>query len=112
MLVVPDHTTETFAPSTDCGGTDAVDGRGVRYLEWSYDPDPGDTTITTAYAFVLRDADGTVTSVAETHVGGLFPRDTWVRLLQDAGFRAEMVTERTDDDRTPRTIFLGHRDPL
>lgn len=111
-LVVPDHTSEVFAPSTDCGGNDGADGRGVRYLEWSYDPDPTDTTITTQYAFLLREADGTVTSVAETHVSGLFTRETWVRLVQDAGFRAEIVTEHTEEDRTPRTIFLAHRDPL
>jgi SAM-dependent methyltransferase len=111
-LFVPDQTAETFAPSTDCGGHDAPDGRGVRYLEWSYDPDPSDTTITTEYAFLLRESDGSVSSVAETHLGGLFPRASWVGLVQQAGFRAEMAIERTDDDREPRTIFIGHRDPL
>ena len=111
-LFAPDHTAETFEPSTDCGGYDGPDGRGIRYLEWSYDPDPTDTQVTTEYAFILREAGGDVSSVAETHVGGLFPRDTWVRLIQQAGFRVEMVAERTSEERTPRTFFLGHREPL
>ena len=38
----PDCTAETFDPGSDHGGTDAPDGRGVRYLEWVWDPDPGD----------------------------------------------------------------------
>ncbi len=40
LVVTPDATREGFVPSTDCGGSDGDDGRSVRYLEWSYDPDP------------------------------------------------------------------------
>lgn len=108
-LFVPDHVAETFAPSTDCGGSDAADGRGVRYLEWSYDSDPSDTIVTTHYAFLLREADGNVTAVAETHASGLFPQATWLRLLAEAGFRPDVRVERTDEDREPRRIFLAHR---
>lgn len=108
-VFVPDHVTETYMPSTDCGGVDAGDGRGVRYLEWSYDPDPADSLVTTHYAFLLRQADGVVTSVAETHVGGLFSQHTWLRLLEGAGFRATARIERTEDDREPRRIFVGRR---
>jgi SAM-dependent methyltransferase len=43
VLFAPDHVTETFRPSTDHGGHD--DGpRGLRYLEWTWDPDPDDTS--------------------------------------------------------------------
>ena len=39
-LFAPDHVRENFRPSTDHGGHD--DGtRGLRYLEWTWDPDPG-----------------------------------------------------------------------
>jgi SAM-dependent methyltransferase len=108
-IFVPDQVTETFAPSTDCGGSDAADGRGARYLEWSYDPDPADTTVTTHYSFLLRETDGRVSTATETHLGGLFSQDTWLRLVEQAGFEAEVAIERTDEDREPRRIFLGHR---
>ncbi len=36
----PDHTKETFEEPTDHGGSDGDGGRGVRYLEWSWDPNP------------------------------------------------------------------------
>ena len=108
-IFVPDHVTETFEPSTDCGGVDAPDGRGARYLEWSWDPDPADATVTTHYTFLLRERDGTLATVTETHVGGLFAQETWLRLIEQAGFRSELVIERTDDEREPRRIFIGHR---
>ena len=40
-VFVPDHTSEAFEASTDHGGDDSAHGRGVRYLEWTWDPDPG-----------------------------------------------------------------------
>jgi len=108
-LFVPDATTETFEPETDHGGVDAPDGRGARYLSWSYDPDPEDTTTLTEYAFLLREANGQMTVVNETHETGLYPRETWLKLLRNAGFVPEAVTEETSEDRTPRTFFVANR---
>jgi trans-aconitate methyltransferase len=108
-VVIPDDIAESWAPSTDCGGHDGADGRAARYLSWDWDPDPSDTWIATEYAFLLRDADGTVEVVHETHRFGLFAAATWLRLLADVGFDPEATPEVTTEDRPPRTIFLGHR---
>ncbi len=108
-VFIPDNTTETYEAGTDHGGTDGPDGRGVRFLEWSWDPDPGDSWTLTDYAFVLRDADGSVRVVHETHRTGLFSRTHWLRLLADVGFEAEAVVEETTEDRTPRDVFVAHR---
>ena len=40
---VPDHVRENFQASTDHGGHDGTD-RSLRYLEWTWDPDPADST--------------------------------------------------------------------
>jgi trans-aconitate methyltransferase len=108
-VFMPDQIGETFVEETDHGGQDGADGRAVRFLDWSWDPDPSDTSISVAYVFVLRGADGSVDVVHETHRLGLFGRDVWLRLLTDAGFAAREVTEVTTEDRPPRQLFLGHR---
>ena len=108
-VFVPDHITENFEAGTGYGGIDGPDGRGARYLDWTYDPDPGDTWTLTQYAFLLRDAGGEVQMVHETHRHGLFGRATWLRLLGEAGFDATAVTEETTEDREPRELFTGHR---
>jgi SAM-dependent methyltransferase len=108
-VFVPDHTAETFEPGTGYGGIDGSDGRGVRYLEWAWDPDPGDTWIATEYAFLLREPGGAVRSVHESHRLGLFGSGTWLRLLEEAGFQARPVTEETSEDRQPRELFTGLR---
>jgi SAM-dependent methyltransferase len=108
-VFVPDCTAESFAPDSDHGGSDGPDGRAARYLEWSWDPDPADTWTQTQYAFLLREADGTVQVAHETHRCGLFPRATWLRLLGEAGFAPEAVPEVTEEDRPPRELFVGRR---
>ena len=108
-VLVPDDIAENFEPQTDHGGSDAPDGRGVRYLSWSTDPDPADHTTTTEYAFLLRSPDGTVQVAHDTHVLGLFPREVWLRVLTETGFDARSVAEVTTDDRLPREFFVGRR---
>lgn len=108
-VLAPDHTAESYTPTTDCGGSDGPDGRGVRYLEWTWDPDPTDTWVTTEYAFLLRAPDGGTEVVHEAHRTGLFPRSTWLRLLEEVGFTAESRPERLAGEREPRELFVGHR---
>ena len=108
-VFVPDNIQETFEADSAHGGSDAADGRGVRYLEWTWDPDPDDTWTITEYAFLLRDADGVVRVVHETHRMGLFSKASWIRLLTEVGFQSELVIEETSEDRVPRTLFIGRR---
>ncbi|PZF80581.1 class I SAM-dependent methyltransferase [Jiangella anatolica] len=108
-VFVPDHTTETFAESTEHGGSDDGDGRGARFLGWTWDPDPDDTWVRTDYVLLLREKDGNTEVVHETHTTGLFSRDVWHRLLTAAGFEPLVLTRRDGPDDAPRDLFIGHR---
>jgi SAM-dependent methyltransferase len=90
-LFAPDHVRENFQPGTDHGGSDAADGRGLRYLEWTWDPDPADTTYLVDYAYLVHESTGATRVVHDRHEEGLFPRATWLRLLGEAGFDASVV---------------------
>ena len=102
-LFVPDFVRETFVGGTDQGGTDTPD-RGLRFLQWIFDPDPEDTTYLVDFAILLRNRRGEARAVHERHTLGLFPRATWLHLLRDVGLRPVVVH---DDD--VRELFLGHR---
>jgi SAM-dependent methyltransferase len=108
-VLVPDNIAENFEASSDHGGHDGPDGRGVRYLSWSTDPDPTDTATRTEYAFLLRSPDGSVQVAHDTHDLGLFPREVWLRVLSDAGFQARSIAEMTTEERLPREFFVGVR---
>ena len=89
-LFAPDFVRENFRLSTDCGGHDNQT-HGLRYLEWTWDPDPADTTYVVDYAYLLRTPDGATRVEHDRHVEGLFGREEWLRLLSEAGFQARAV---------------------
>ena len=110
-LFTPDQVRESFRSSTDHGGIDG-DGRGLRYLEWTWEPDPADTTYTVDFAFLLRERDGSVTVEKDRHTLGLFPRATWLRLLAEVGFHPRAVPfEGPDLDPTECPVFVASKRP-
>jgi hypothetical protein len=96
-LFVPDHVRETFQESTEHAANDG-DGRALRYLEWTYDPDKNDTIYTTECVYLLREGNEPVQVEHEQHLCGLFPRAEWLNLLQDAGFQPEIVRDQYERD--------------
>ncbi len=94
-LVAPDATMESFTEATEHGGGENASGRRARYLEWTLPPEPGQTTYTVHYAFLLREPDGSVRVVHDVHREGLFPRATWLKLFEEVELDAALA---------PRTI--------
>ena len=106
-LFAPDFVRENFRSSTDHGGSDEG-SRGLRYLEWTWDPDPSDTTYVVDYAYLLRTPDGAVRVEHDRHVEGLFARADWIRLLSEAGFEAQSVPfEHSDLEPLSHEVFVA-----
>jgi hypothetical protein len=85
-IFAPDHVRETFVSDTESGGHDGA-GRGLRYLLWTWDPDPADNTYVMDFACLLREDGRPTRCVYDRHVCGLFGRATWLRLLEEVGFQ-------------------------
>lgn len=102
-LFAPDFVRESFVAGTELGGRDGQ-GRSLRYLEWTFDPDPADTSYVVDFAILLRDERGETRAVHDRHVEGLFSRADWLRLLREVGFEPRVVL-----DSSGRDIFLGKR---
>ena len=106
-LFVPDTVRERFEEATRHGGHDGA-GRALRYVEWTWDPDPDDSTYISDFAYLLREEDGNVRAVQDRHVCGVFDRSTWLRLLADVGLEAQM---RETPWQTPwgQEMFLARK---
>ena len=102
-VFAPDRVLESFEPETQHGGHDG-DGRALRYLEWTYDPDTADTLYVTDFALLLREGPDDVHARYERHVMGLFPRATWLDILRDVGFDPASIV-----DAWGRDVFIGRR---
>jgi len=104
VVLVPDCVKETCEPTTEMGGEDGDDGRALRYLRWTWDPNPDDDTSEEAFAFLLKTPDGEVSVDSDRHVFGVFPRASWLTWLGEAGFAA---SSRMDPWK--RDVFVGRK---
>jgi SAM-dependent methyltransferase len=106
VLFVPDCIRETYRDGTSHGGHDSG-RRSLRYLEWTWDPDPSDTSFRSDFAYLLRDEDGSVRCIQETHEVGVFPRATWLSLLTEVGFSPRSVPLDIGDEGEVYEGFLA-----
>ncbi|GBD84789.1 dTDP-3-amino-3,6-dideoxy-alpha-D-glucopyranose N,N-dimethyltransferase [bacterium BMS3Abin02] len=105
-LFVPDCVRSTFVPTTSHGGHDGG-GRALRYLSWSWDPDPGGHVFITDFAYLLRQGTD-VEVIHDRHEMGLFSREEWLDMLDDAGFDP-IVVQADLTDPGPVDVFIGRR---
>jgi SAM-dependent methyltransferase len=105
-LFAPDFVRETFSENLDQGGNDTERG-SVRFLQWTTDPDPTDTTYFVDFAILIRDRMGGMRVEHDRHTYGLFSRADWRRLLRQVGF--VLKTPRAMLDGLGRDVFVGSR---
>ncbi len=102
FLTSPDWVRESFeGPITDCA-THRDAATTFTYMGYIYDPDPADTTVKVLYRYFIREG-GELRIEDDEHVLGLFPTQTWLRLLREAGFGPESL---------PYDVEGGHGAPL
>ena len=105
-IFTPDDVADTFVESAELHERD--DGeRSLRFIEWSWDPVPGDDKARAEYALLMRQG-GEVRMFHDRHETGLFARATWIRLLQEAGFVVDSVRRPIGDGETDE-VFLCRR---
>jgi SAM-dependent methyltransferase len=109
-LFVPDWIRETFTPTTEHGGRDGAD-RALRYLDWTWDPDPEDETHLMDLTYVMHEPDGTVRVEHDRHECGLFPRAAWLELMERAGFDARPVSLASDWSPVGSEGYVGSVPP-
>lgn len=105
-LFAPDWVRETFNPGTEHGGSDGRE-EGLRYLEWTWDPDPHDSQYLVDYIYALRHPDGSLELEHDRHVEGIFSRQEWLQVLRDAGFAAYVEPVRHSEVDYPLVLFVG-----
>lgn len=108
-MVAPDCTRETFKEGAVLEGHEAGD-RAVQYVQWISDPDPTDTIFYYDFVIGLKKG-GALKAVDDRQQCGLFSRQTWLDLMNAAGFDAHAVIDAsTAGEATERIdIFVGRR---
>lgn len=109
VLLVPDTLRETFAPGVHQGGHEGPDGRSLRYLEWALAPATEGTVFEVDFAIMLREPGEQVRVVHDHHLFGVFRRDTWQRLIEEAGLELVDVSSLEHPHPGEFEVFAARR---
>lgn len=88
-------TRERFRQNSTGHSTHAQDDVEITFIENYYDPDPTDTTYEMTFVYLIR-RGGRLSIETDHHLGGIFPLQTWLDLLQEVGFAVTLM-EFEDD---------------
>ncbi|MBI2756279.1 MAG: class I SAM-dependent methyltransferase [Chloroflexi bacterium] len=104
-IFAPDSVRENFSESLESDGHDEP-GRKLRYMMWTWDPDPSDATCVVDFSYLLHEEGRPMCTIYDRHVEGLFSRETWLRLLEGVGFGPTTVVPLIHSDVEPGTVEL------
>ncbi len=91
LLLSPDYLSESFTAPRVLHWICHQSEPRFTVIEYCHDPDPDDNTIESVFIFLFEEESG-LRIEQDFHVTGLFPSATWLRLLDEAGFDAELIS--------------------
>ncbi len=106
LIMAPDNFRETFEGPRVSHFTSSNEKTELTYIEYEYDPDPGDTTTETIFFYLIREG-GELRVEQDRHVCGLFSLETWLDLMREAGFDAEKMPYDVHEDGREAYLLLG-----
>ncbi len=114
VLIVPDHVKETYHSGTSLHGHDGAElgpeytGRDLHYMEWTYDPDPSDSTYLVDFVYLIHEPGQPTRCIYDQHVFGIFSEQTWLELLRRAGFEGRLLPfEHSEVEPGSTEMILG-----
>ena len=88
LLTIPEVTSEGTVQNQTFCSTHQQEDVQVTFIENHFDTDPSDTLFEVTLVFLIRRGNELSIEI-DRHVCGVFPRTTWWKLLQEAGFTVQ-----------------------
>ena len=106
FVVAPDWFKDTFQGPSVLHWIKRKDNLEVTFIEYVDDPDTSDTTIESVFFYVIKEGS-TLRVEQDNHQTGLFPKSTWLRLLEDVGFVPEEINYPPYEGGYGGNLILG-----
>jgi len=88
LLMCPDWFQENFPAGFVYHESHSRADTKLTCIEYMYDPDSEDTSVELVMLLLIEEA-GKLRVEEDRHILGLFPRQTWIQAISEAGFTAE-----------------------
>jgi len=90
LVTFVEQTPERFEQNKTTFDVRARDDVEITFIENWYDPDPSDTTYENTFIYLIR-RKGQLEIHTDRHLGGIFPLETWLTLLNEIGFEVRQT---------------------
>ena len=90
LMLAPDCLREGFYGPRVIDWTRQNNELDVTFIEYIANANPAGTTVESIFLFIIN-RDGNIAVEQDRHVSGLFPKSTWLELLDEAGFEPEYL---------------------
>ena len=107
LIMAPDWFKETYPGTRVISGVRRDVAPEFASVEYDHDPDPTDTTLESVFLYIIKGADGSVRVEEDRHITGIFPIDTWLGLMEEAGFRAKRLPYPVHEDGSEGWLLVG-----
>lgn len=104
FLTYVEHNPENFEQNKTVGSAHASGDLEVTFVENLYARDPASGQLEALFLYLIR-KDGVLTIETDVSRCGLFPFDTWVRLLLEAGFDVRQFEYQWEEGSLP--VLVG-----
>lgn len=106
LITTPDHYRETFSsPQVECVTHTRGDTQ-LTYTHYAHAPGPDDTSVENIIVYFIRE-QGRLRIEHDRLITGLFPRETWARLMAGAGFAFEELSYRLKGSGNCHPMLVG-----
>lgn len=106
FITAPDYYRETFQSPRIDHSIYSDSETELTLVEYEYDPDPSDTMTESVMFYLIRTKQG-LRIEQDRHLFGLFPLDTWLGLMGEAGFTVEKYPYPVHDDGREAYLLVG-----
>jgi SAM-dependent methyltransferase len=106
FITSPDWFRETFDGTSVSHSIRRQGELELTFIEHQTDSDPSDTVMESVMFYVINKG-GRLAVEQDLHITGLFPEATWLRLMDEAGFRVEKWPYSPRDDPRQSLLLIG-----
>ena len=106
FITAPDYVTETFEDGYVRYDQSEGEGIELTHIEYQYDPDPFDTQYKSLMIYIIREG-GRVRVERDLHILGLYPKQRWLILLDECGFKAGVRDYPVAEDKRQQYLFVS-----
>ena len=107
LVMAPDWFTETYPGTQLNAGIRRDVTPEFASIEYDHDPDPSDNTVESVFIYIIKNSDGSVSVEEDRHITGIFSVQTWLGLMEQAGFQPKLLPYPVHEDGRDAWLLVG-----